>query len=171
VNLKKTLEQIGWEVLEKIGSKSAEKFLYGGGLPAANQVTDRTGTLLDSILGGANSIRKVEVSGDRASYTIGTTVPYAALQEIGGIRTVTDKMRRFFWAKYFEADIIGDPRIEMWSALRFKNVIIFPARPYLQPAVLEVIEELPSIFSKYMMQFLKTTIEESIKGTPKAARG
>lgn len=163
-----SLEQAGYEILEKIGSQAASNFSFSSGYPLPNKVTDRTGRLLDSILGLKESIREVKISGNVATFTIGSKVPYAALQEVGGVRVVTDKMRRFFWAKYFEARIIGDPLINMWSALRFRNVITYPARPFLSNAIDEVSKDIPKILDKYVIQYLKITIEQAITGTPRA---
>lgn len=164
-----SLAQAGYEILEKIGSKSVGNFNFGSGYPIEGRVTDRTGRLLTSLLGGQEGIREVTFSGDSAVLEIGSKVPYAALQELGGTRAVTPNMRRFFWAKYFEARIIGDPLITMWSALRFANVITYPARPFLRPAIDEV--DIPAILDKYVIKYLKFTIEEAITGTPQAARG
>lgn len=161
-----TLREIGEEILEKIGSRSSSYFASSSGV--SGRVADRSGKLLDSIMGGANSIREIEISSDKARFTIGSNLPYAALQEKGGVRVVTQKMKRFFWAKYFEARTIGSPLINMWSALRFKNIIKYPPRPYLEPAVRDVAIEIPEIFKKYTMEYLKITITESITGTPRA---
>jgi len=159
------LREAGLIILEKIGSRSSNYFASGY---ESGRVTDRTGRLLDSIMGGAGSIREIKFSGDRATFTIGSKVPYAALQEKGGVRIVTEKMKRFFWHKYFEAKIVGSPLLNMWSALRFKNIIRYPARPYLEPAVRDVAIEIPEILKRYTMQYLEMTIKESITGTPRA---
>jgi phage gpG-like protein len=163
MTFEQNLREIGEEILEKIGSRSSTYFLRGGGLPSPSQVTDRTGGLLDSIMGGANSIREIEISSDSAKFTIGSNKPYAALQEKGGVRIVTEKMRKFFWAKYLESNIIGDTiKGGMWSALRFKNSIVFPARPYLEPAVKDVVVDIPDIFKRHTMEYLRLTITETI---------
>jgi hypothetical protein len=159
------LRRASFEILEKIGSRSSNYFLKGGGLPSPSQVTDRTGRLLDAVMGGRGAIRKVEFQGDTAKITIGVSgaiVPYVTLQEKGGVRIVTAKMKRFFWHKFFEATIIGDPKREMWSALRFKNLIKFPPRPFLEPAVRDVAIEIPEILKRYTMEFLRMSITQTI---------
>ncbi len=40
---------------------------------------------------------------DADSITFSSTLPYAAIHNEGGEITVTAKMKRFFWAKYYEA--------------------------------------------------------------------
>ena len=42
------------------------------------------------------------INGNRLIYS--TTLPYAAIHNEGGIITVTAKMKRYFWAKYIEAN-------------------------------------------------------------------
>lgn len=160
------LKQASFEILEKIGSRSSNYFLKGGGLPSPSQVTDRTGRLLDAVMGGSGAIRKVEFQGDTAKITIGVSgviVPYATLQEKGGVRIVTAKMKRFFWAKYYEG---AEPR-SMWSALRFKNLIKFPPRPFLEPAVRDVAIEIPEILKRYTMEFLRMSITQTITESKK----
>ena len=158
-----SLKQAGEEIIEVIRKKAVDNFNYGSGLPIAGRITDRSGRLLDSILGTTGeSIKDIRISGDTAQFTIGTKTPYAALQEKGGTRPVTSAMRRFFWAKYFEASKIGSPLLSMWSALRFKNIITYPARPYLSNAVNEAVVEIPAILERYTMKYLTLTILETI---------
>lgn len=158
-----SLREAGEEILELIGRKSAQNFSYGSGMPIAGRVTDRTGRLLYSILGGnSDSIREITFSGNTAKFVIGTKVPYAVLQEKGGTRTVTSAMKKFFWAKYYEANKIGSPLLSMWSALRFKNILTYPPRPFLEPAVQEAEIEIPEILRRYTMNYLKLTITETI---------
>lgn len=47
------------------------------------------------------SIRIISVS--RNSFTLGSDVPYAQIQNEGGQIAITPKMRKFFWAKFYEA--------------------------------------------------------------------
>lgn len=163
LTFEQSLREAGTEILEKIGISAYAKMNRGGqAIPGI--LTERTGRLIYSIMGvTGESIRETVISGDTARFTIGTKTPYAALHEKGGVRIVTEKMRRFFWAKWF-----GDKTNPMWSALRFKNIITFPARPFLRPAVDEVANEIPQILERYTMNFIKLTIEESITGTPRA---
>src|SRR5574343_986805 len=166
MTFEESMTMLGKEVLDLIGLASSEKFAKGGGLPVKGKVTSRSGALEASILGGANSIRKIEVGSDKATFTIGTTLPYAALIAKGGVRVVTEKMRKFFWHKYFtETGAAKD----MWARLRFKNLIRYLPRPFLEPAAEEVVQtELPKLLSKYTMQYLRASVQEIIVGTPRA---
>lgn len=165
-NFETELRKAGEEILNRIGIKSQSYFLSGG-MPSPSQVTSRTGGLLGAVMGGNGGIREFQFSGDTARFTIGVSgavVPYAVLHEKGGTRVVTEKMRRFFWAKYFETSIYGDTVMNsMWSALRFKNVITFPKRSYLEPAVNDIAIEIPEILERYTMNYLKTTITQTIE--------
>lgn len=169
MTFEESMYALGKEILDIVGETAADKFLTGDGIPVVGQVTSRTGGLMNSILGGTDSIRKIEVGSDRATFTIGSAKPYAALMELGGVRTVTQKMRRFFRYKYYESVLIGSPQIEMWAALRFKNLIRYLPRPFLRPAAEEVMQTaLPKLLEKYTMQFLRTSVQEIITGTPRA---
>lgn len=160
--------ELGSEVLELVGQRSASRFLQGSGQPVEGQVTSRTGKLMKSILGETTfSHRKTEVGESSASFEIGSKVRYASLMELGGVRTVTDKMRKFFWHKYFTDT--GDLK-DMWARLRFKNVIHYKPRPYLEPAMMDVVEkDLPKLLSKYVYKYFKSSIQQLIVGEAKAA--
>ncbi len=59
---------------------------------------------------------------------IGSNLPYSKIQQEGGEIKITDKMRKFFWAKYHET---GNPAYKS-MALTKKSTITIPARPYLR---------------------------------------
>jgi phage gpG-like protein len=54
---------------------------------------------------------------------------HGAVHEFGYTGVITDRQRRFFWAKHAET---GG---EMWRALALSATYTIPARPYLRPAV------------------------------------
>ncbi len=159
---------LGNKIIDLIGENSLEFFSFNYGEPQQGIVTSRTGTLVNSILGGDNPehIRRVEFSGDSLEMTIGTKVPYAALLEKGGVRVVTDKMRKFFWAKYYQTK--GQSINDLWAALRFKNEIIYQPRPYLKPAVEKSIPMIKEMFAKNVLRLVEISIVETITGKMKA---
>jgi len=53
---------------------------------------------------------------------------YGAVHEFGYTGVITDKQRRFFWAKWYET------QDDMWKALALSHTYTIPARPYLRPA-------------------------------------
>ena len=59
--------------------------------------------------------------------TSNTTSEYAEIQNEGGVITVTDKMRKFFWAKYY------DTKKEFWKgmALHKGSTVTIPKRNYI----------------------------------------
>jgi len=79
-----------------------------------------TGTLHDSI-------KVLEVSPWAVSILV--DVVYGAVHEFGYTGIITDKQRRFFWAKWYET------QDDMWKALALSYSYTIPARPYLRPAV------------------------------------
>lgn len=96
--------------------------------------------------GKKESIREVRVSGSQIQGIIGSRVPYAEIQESGGdIKTkITRKMRKFFWARYYET---GDDK---WKGMALtSNMFIrgkISARAYLQPAVKESKQIITDLF-------------------------
>lgn len=166
MTFEESMTMLGEEILRKIGIVSASDYMTSATYPVTGKPRIITGGLRDSILGGIGSIRKIEVGSDKATFTIGTTLPYAALIAKGGVRVVTEKMRKFFWHKYFtETGAAKD----MWARLRFKNLIRYLPRPFLEPAAEEVVQtELPKLLSKYTMQYLRASVQEIIVGTPRA---
>ena len=57
-------------------------------------------------------------------------VVYGAVHEYGlSNQVITNKQRRFFWAKYAQT------RDTMWKALALSTTYTIPARPYLRPAI------------------------------------
>lgn len=79
-----------------------------------------TGALVDSI-----APRKVNQY--RVDVQVG--VVYGAIHEFGGTFTVTERQRRFFWAKHMET------KDGMWRALALSATYTMPAKPYLRPAI------------------------------------
>jgi hypothetical protein len=74
------------------------------------------------------SIEPRKVNQYRVDVRVG--VEYGAAHEYGlENQRITDRQRRFFWAKWAET---GD---EMWKALALSETYTIPARPYLRPAV------------------------------------
>jgi phage gpG-like protein len=66
----------------------------------------------------------------RWAIDVGTNVEYAAVQEFGlSDQEITDRQRRFFWAKWSETN---EP---MWKALALSRTYTIPAQPYLRPAL------------------------------------
>ena len=117
-------------------------------------ILNDTGNLVDSIKIISRSPNSVNV-GIRAS-----EIPYAELHQQGGKIPVTDKMRKFFWAKYYQhASPVGRTRgkrsastnqeADFWKAmaLKKKNSMItihkrqfMDATPDLEKAILRTIK-------------------------------
>ena len=117
-------------------------------------ILNDTGNLVDSIKIIGRSPNSVNV-GIRAS-----EIPYAELHQQGGKIPVTDKMRKFFWAKYYQhASPVGRTRgkrsvstnqeADFWKAMALKkknSMITIPKRqfmdatPDLEKAILRTIK-------------------------------
>lgn len=90
---------------------------------------------------------KAHISG--TSLTFSSSEPYAAIHNEGGTITITTKMKRYFWAKYYETggkikynksgsmskgSIRLSDEAEMWHAMALKKVgskIEIPQRQFL----------------------------------------
>lgn len=85
-----------------------------------NPTLERTGQLR----------RAVDVSViSNTSIAIANPLPYARIHQEGGKIPITDRMRRYFWFRYYDSEGEG----EQWRnfALTKKTVINMPARPYI----------------------------------------
>jgi hypothetical protein len=100
-----------------------------------SMVYERSGGLKRGFIPGqAGSLSKVTVTPQGVDFTVGTTSIVALVQEYGATITITEKMRKFFWAKYAETGA------DMWRglALTKKSVITIPPRPFFSKALQEL---------------------------------
>jgi hypothetical protein len=165
------LAKAGEEILEKIGRKAVwDNFRIGSaGKAVPGKVTSRSGRLMAAVLGdfGQGAIRIIDVTKDPARFTIGVRSPYAALIHDGGVRVVTEKMRRFFWAKYLTTPA-GAEDYTMWRALRYKTTIRYEPRPFLGSTVHAMIPEMSAILKKHGITALRLEIKKIITGAVRA---
>lgn len=158
----KRLQEAGIEILNKIGVDSQMKYMKNGGA-VGSKLSIRSGRLVRSVLGqGGEQIREITVNENNALFSIGTKVPYAALHELGGVRTVTQAMRRFFWWKYKST---GDVK---WRNMTRANSLMFPKREYLRPAVYDNVQFIKQLLETKVGEYLKFTITRIITGQAKA---
>lgn len=116
------------------------------------------------------------------SITFYSTLPYAAIHNEGGEIVVTDRMKRFFWAKYYEAtgafgrkkngERRNDKRTmqltteaEFWKFMALKKVgttITIPRRRFLGTSP-EVEQAVRDIAEKNLAEFFNLEWEIKIK--------
>lgn len=127
------------------GPRSSTRRLPGVNAPVdPTRLTWRTGNLARSLVrddhpGHVHRIRSV--GGITLAGEIGTRVNYAAIHEYGGVlpahtMAITERMRRFFWAKWYET---GDDKWKRSAMKRNPAAVSIPARtmrarPFLNPA-------------------------------------
>ena len=117
-----------------------------------HNILNNTGNLVDSIKIISNSQSRVEV-GIRSH-----EVPYAAIHQTGGQIPITDNMRKFFWAQYYQQapsasrkrgkrTATANQEANFWKAMALKrSPINIPKRefmavtPDLQKAILRTIK-------------------------------
>lgn len=136
--------QVGNEVFSALRVAAQLRLVYAGeeSPPVANMLTVRSGRLLRAVMGtGANdrtsSIARIEPTIKGVNFVWGVNLPYGNLHESGGVRPITPKMRKFFWAMYY---INRWGKQAMWKRLAIrgkgqKDFITFPPRPFLRPAI------------------------------------
>lgn len=81
----------------------------------------------------SKSIRVLSVSKDKI--VIGTSLPYAKIHNEGGTISqnveITDKMRKFFWAKYYKTKSSKYKAFALTKKTRFERQINIPQRQFL----------------------------------------
>ncbi|MCQ2202413.1 MAG: phage virion morphogenesis protein [Bacteroidales bacterium] len=128
--LSKALETIGVELKEEFDKNFENKSFFGKKWPPSDNGLVKTGDLRKSL--------RVQTS--NSSVSIISDVEYADIHNEGGKIQVTDKMKKFFWAKYKET------KSEKYKALALKKVgsyIIIPERRFVgdAPEVKQIVED------------------------------
>lgn len=98
-----------------------------------------------------------------ATVTVGSSLPYAAIHNEGGDIVVTERMKRFFWARFHEANGNSwarkqdSPEAEFWKTLALKRVgsiIHIPKRQFIGESR-ELNEKVDQAIDKEIMDILK----------------
>lgn len=100
---------------------------FDGNPWAPPRMPKRTGSLLIDKGALVNSIRPAYVSRERVVISAGNDqVPYAQIHNEGGTMEITERMRRFFWAKFH------DTKEEKWRHLALsRKSITVPKRQFM----------------------------------------
>jgi phage gpG-like protein len=89
----------------------------------------------------------------KSSIVISANSPYAAIHQYGGTLTptipITSKMRKFFWAKYYNTGLVNWKALALTKKKELKPTIRIPARPYIT-LTQEDWEEILQTFSTYL---------------------
>lgn len=128
--LSKALKTIGIELKEEFDKNFENKSFFGKKWPPSDNGLVKTGDLRKSL--------RVQTS--NSSVSIISDVEYADIHNEGGKIQVTEKMKKFFWAKYKET------KSEKYKALALKKVgsyIIIPERRFVgdAPEVKQIVED------------------------------
>jgi len=71
----------------------------------------------------------------KSSIVISANSPYAAIHQFGGTLTptipITSKMRKFFWAKYYNTGLVNWKAMALTKKKELKPTNKIPARPYI----------------------------------------
>lgn len=96
----KILNDLRVELLEEFDRNFERKAFFTKPWPARKH--GRKGSLL-LVKGGGGLRGSLKATAGESAITFTSSLPYAAIHNEGGKITVTAKMKRFFWAKYYEA--------------------------------------------------------------------
>lgn len=145
-------------ILELIGRKSSDYFNGGSNLNIVSR------NLLNSLDNKNDKYAIHEyIIGETLKITKGTKIPYAALHELGGIREVTEGMRRFYLHKYLAT------KEKKWLIFRTKKTVTYPKREFLYPAIMSLKNEISEILRKAGIDYVQNWVRE-ILGEAKAKR-
>jgi phage gpG-like protein len=135
-----------------------------------------------SILIRSGSLRRsITATSNDTSVTFSSSEPYAAIHNKGGEIVVTDKMKKFFWSKYYEAvggfgrkkdkTLRKDKRnvrlstiAEFWKAMALMKVgstITIPKRRFIGTRP-KLEEQVKAIVTENIEEFLKNEIPKMI---------
>jgi phage gpG-like protein len=150
------LNDIKVELLDEFTENFRRKAFFSK--PWDNRKQGRKGTLL-MVSGALRRSIQARVQGNSIVFT--SNVPYAGIHNEGGTITITPKMKKFFWAKYYETSGKVTYNIktrkqskssqkysmeaEFWKSLALKKTgdkLIFPQRQFIgdSPEVKHAIE-------------------------------
>jgi phage gpG-like protein len=89
----------------------------------------------------------------KSSIVISANSPYAAIHQFGGTLKptipITSKMRKFFWAKYYDSGQENWKALALTQKKELKPEIRIPARPYITLTE-EDLEEIISFLKRYL---------------------
>lgn len=128
----------------------------------ATKFHNRIGSLMMRKGNLRNSIN-AKVEGNQIVFT--SSMPYANIHNNGGELTITDKMKRYFWAKHLEAKKAkAHTEAEQWKAMALKKVgskITIPQRQFIGYHT-KVKESVEKIVNKNIEE-LNNLIQENLK--------
>lgn len=155
------LKDIAVKVREEIDNNFRSKRFFDESWPK-NKLTTKTGSLMERTGNLKNSFR-VEPSADKV--TVSSSMRYASAMNEGAEITVTQKMKKYFWAKHIEAKKKGDHAgADEWKMMALKkngSKIIVPKRQFIgkHPQLTASIERIVN----HNMQELSEMIKANLK--------
>ena len=141
---KNILNDVRIELTEEFDRNFERKSFFGTAW-LKNVLINRRG----SLMARSNNLRRslqARINNDRIEYS--SSLPYASIQNEGGEIKVTAKMKRYFWAKYYEAGGSKSKNIEaeQYNALALMPIgklIKIPSRRFIgpHPRIREVVQD------------------------------
>ncbi|GIZ15291.1 phage virion morphogenesis protein [Capnocytophaga catalasegens] len=115
--MQQTLEDVRTKLKEEFDKNFERKAFFDKRWNETKLINKRGSLMMRS--GKLRRSINAKVQGNSVIFT--SNMPYAALHNEGGVIKVTQKMKKFFWAKYIEAGKKGI-QAEQFKALALKKV-------------------------------------------------
>lgn len=97
--INKILKDISVDLLDEFDRNFERKAFFNKPWPQRKQ--GRKGSLM-LVKGGGGLRGSIKASVGESTVSFTSSLPYAAIHNEGGTITVTPKMKRFFWSRYYE---------------------------------------------------------------------
>lgn len=154
--MQQTLEDVRAKLADEFDKNFERKAFFDKRWSEAKMVGNRGSLMMRS--GKLRGSINAKVRGNSIVFT--SNMPYAALHNEGGTIKVTQKMKKFFWAKYIEAGKKGI-QAEQFKALALKKVgdtISIEQRQFIgeHPQVIKAIEKIVNDNFKDALNQLRT---------------
>lgn len=176
--MRKILRDVRVEASQQFDRNFTQESFFGTPWPRRKGPVRRNRHLLVST---GDLRRSILSRSDENSITFYSDLPYAAIQNKGGDIRVTARMKRLFWAKYYEAtggfkrrkdgslsrskrQVQLSEEAEFWKAMALKKVgetVTIPKRQYLGTSP-QLENAVKAIIEKDIEEYLKT-IKDEIK--------
>ena len=158
------LREAGEEILQAISETASTKYVSDGeGRAQPTVLTSRSGRLRGALQNPAH--RKVYFTEDAAHFQMAFPDELARIyqmHETGGTRPISDRMRGYFWFRYFQNDGMY-PR-EMWAYLAKRGTVLtYPRRSFMQDAFRDNLTKASEIVKRYTGQALDLTLKRIIQ--------
>jgi len=160
-----SLRAAGEEILANVGRIATSGYILGGhGRALPSSLTKRSGKLSQAL--NDEQYRSITFTDNQAHFRmdLGADLSHKyGIHENGGLKPITENMRKYFWARYFNDD--GQYPKAMWANLamnKTKSDLVYPRRSFMQPAFRREMEEAGQIIKNRVDIFLSVELRRIV---------